>query len=298
MQGTSDDIRAVAADPSTGVVLIADNDAARRASLAAVVRGFDPAAIIIETVSGEEVIERILTRRPSIAFVGLQLDGLSGPEAIAIASKRGVTIPCLVLVAARVFPHWSEIAQSVGAYEVLKAPLDPEHVGKLLRANARRRSPTSVLLADSSEAGRGMVGRVLARSGFNLAIEETDSGRHALKLLRTGTFDLAFLDVNLAGLDGLELACQAQPLDLATRLILMTGSAPEPIAHAARYFGVDAILKKPFYARDIDLALHHALSLRRPYLLNALTAEPAPTALLRIADLPPVRGTIAGMSAA
>ena len=44
---------------------------------------------------------------------------------------------------------------------------------------------------------------------------------------------------------------------------------------------------------DIDLALHNALGLRRPYLLNALTAPPAPSALLRIADLPNARRKIA-----
>ncbi|MDR7039458.1 CheY-like chemotaxis protein [Methylobacterium sp. BE186] len=276
-------------EPGTATVLIADADAGRRTSLAAIVRRFDPTAQIAEASDGEGLIEAILTHRPALGFVGLQLDGLSGPEAVALARKRGGSLPCLVLVAARVFPQWQELAQSLNAYEVLKTPLDPEHIENLLGANARRRQPTSVLLASSSEAGRGMIGRVLTRSGFNLAVDETDSGRHALKLLRMGSYALAFIDANIAGLDGLELACQVQPLNLPTQLTLMTSGDPEPIAHAARYFGVSFVLRMPFYARDIDLALHHALGLRRPYLLNAQTAAPAPTALLRVADFVPAR---------
>ena len=117
--------------------------------------------------------------------------------------------------------------------------------------------------------------------------------RHALKQLKLAAYDFAFIDVKLAGIDGMELACQIQPLGLATRITLLTTSELEPVAQAGRYFGVDAVLRMPFYARDIDLALHNALGLRRPYLLNALTAPPAPSALLRIADLPNARRKIA-----
>jgi DNA-binding NtrC family response regulator len=271
------------------VVLIADDDARRRSTLVETVLRFDPAAAILEARSGEEVIAHITARRPTIGFVGMKLDGLSGPEAIAVARKRGVTIPCLVLVAPRVFPQWQELAQSLNAYEVLKTPLDPDHIGSLLAANARRTTPTPVLLASSSDAARTAVGRVLDRCGFALEVDEADSGRHALKLLRTGGYRLAFIDTNLEGLDGLELACQVQTLNLATHVTVMTTGDPEPIVNAARFFGVDFVMTMPFYARDIDLAIHHALDLRRPYLLHALTAPPAPTALVRVGAPLPAR---------
>ena len=271
--------------PTARRVLIADSDEGHRRTLAETVLAFDPQAVLLEARSGEEVVELAVAHRPAIGFVGLRLDGLNGPEAVALARKRGVSIPCLVLVAARAFPQWQDLASSLGAYEVLKLPLDPSHIGSLLVADARRHSTMPVLLASSSEAGRATIARVLTRSGFTLAIDETESGRQALKLLQANAYEAAFLDINLEGIDGLELACQVQPLGLPTCLTLMTTSDPEPIARAARYIGVDYVLKMPFYARDIDLALHHALRLRRPYLLNALTAPPAPTALLRVADL-------------
>ncbi|MGH1590880.1 response regulator [Methylobacterium phyllosphaerae] len=201
--------------------------------------------------------------------------------------------PCLVLVATRVLPHWQDIATSLGAYEVLKTPLDPSHIEQLLHADARRRAPTRALLACSTPAGRSAISRVVARSGFAIEMDETDDGRHALRQLKLSAYDFAFIDVKLVGIDGLELACQIQPLELATRITLLTTGELEPVAQAGRYFGVDAVLRMPFYARDIDLALHNALGLRRPYLLNALTAPPAPSALLRIADLPNPRRKIA-----
>lgn len=274
-------------------VVIADCDAGRRAVLGDVVQRFDSKAVIHEATSGQALCDILLRRRPTLAFVGLQLEDLSGPEAIAVARRAGAETPCLVLVANRVLAQWQEIATSLGAYEVLKTPLDPGHIEPLLRADARRRAPTRALLACSSPAGRSAISRVVARSGFTIELDETDDGRHALRQLKLAAYDFAFIDVKLAGIDGLELACQIQPLGLATRITLLTTSELEPVAQAGRYFGVDAVLRMPFYARDIDLALHNALGLRRPYLLNALTAPPAPSALLRIADLPNPRRKIA-----
>jgi CheY-like chemotaxis protein len=274
-------------------VVIADCDAGRRTALREVVQRFDARAIIDEATSGQALCDILLRHRPTLAFVGLQLEDLSGPEAVAVARRAGAEPPCLVLVATRVLAHWQEIATSLGAYEVLKTPLDPSHIEQLLHADARRRAPTRALLACSTPAGRSAISRVVARSGFAIELDETDDGRHALKQLKLTSYDFAFIDVKLAGIDGLELACQIQPLGLGTRITLLTTAELEPVAQAGRYFGVDAVLRMPFYARDIDLALHNALGLRRPYLLNALTAPPAPSALLRIADLPNSRRKIA-----
>ncbi|AIQ88896.1 Response regulator receiver protein [Methylobacterium oryzae CBMB20] len=273
--------------------MIADCDPGRRLSLREIVLRFDPRAVIDEATSGQALCDILLRHRPTLAFVGLQLDDLSGPEAVAVARRAGAEPPCLVLVATRVLPHWQEIATSLGAYEVLKTPLDPGHIEQLLHADARRRAPTRALLACSTPAGRSAISRVVARSGFAIDLDETDDGRHALRQLKFAAYDFAFIDVKLGGIDGLELACQIQPLSLPTRITLLTTSELEPVAQAGRYFGVDAVLRMPFYARDIDLALHNALGLRRPYLLNALTAPPAPSALLRIADLPNSRRKIA-----
>ena len=144
-------------------VAIADCDAGRRAALRAIVERFDSRAVIDEATSGQALCDILLKKRPSLAFVGLQLADLSGPEAVAVARRAGAEPPCLVLVANRVLPHWQEIAQSLGAYEVLKTPLDPGHIEPLLHADARRRTPTRALLACSSPAGRTAISRVVAR---------------------------------------------------------------------------------------------------------------------------------------
>ncbi|MGH1572973.1 hypothetical protein ACRAWG_22705 [Methylobacterium sp. P31] len=102
--------------------MIADRDAGRRASLRKVVERFDSRSMIDEAVSGQALCDILLRHRPTLAFVGLQLEDLSGPEAVAVARRAGAEPPCLVLVAHRVLAQWQEIATSLGAYEVLKTP--------------------------------------------------------------------------------------------------------------------------------------------------------------------------------
>src|SRR5215207_1110629 len=91
--------------------------------------------------------------------------------------------------------------------------------------------------------------------------------------MRLAAYDLAFIDRHLPGLDGLELACQAAPVAPSTKLMLMAAGDTSMVAPAVRQFGIVALLKKPFYLWDIEIALHTAFGLRRPYLLNALPAH-------------------------
>ncbi len=266
-------------------MLVADRSDLARAALSEVILRFDPEALVIDTASGQRVIDVFTSpadahQRPTLSFVSVQLDDVTGPEALAMVKARGCEVPGLILVSGRVVPKWSEVAQRLDAYEFLKSPLDPDHVIQLLEADRRRRLATRILLVDSSANGRALVARVLGRSGFTLEIEETDSGRHALKLLRLGQYDLVLIDLALQGLDGLEVACQAHNAAPATPLVLMSSGDVDTLAQASRHFGVAFVMKKPFYARDVDLVLHHVLGLRRPYLLNALVAE-TPGVLVR-----------------
>ncbi|GJD47678.1 Regulator of RpoS [Methylobacterium crusticola] len=263
-----------ARDGTTTVALVADRDPDLRSRLAALIRTHDPALKVVQAATCRETYEACLAHRPALAFVGLQFEDATGAEAMARAKARGVGVPCLVLIAAQVFQRWTEVSQHLDAFEFLRTPLDEEHIAGLLHADARRRQPTRLLLVDGAEQSRAVVRRILARSGFRLLVEETDSAPHALKLIRLAACDLAVIDLGLRGGGGLELACQIREIAPETPLVLMTGGDAATMAQASRHFGIDYVLRKPFFARDVDRVLYHVLGLRRPYLLNAITDAP------------------------
>jgi DNA-binding response OmpR family regulator len=252
------------------LALVADESREFRAALAAAIQAFDPAIRVIGAPTGIEARNLLLRRRPQLAFVNLQLPKLTGAEALAWALARGVR-PFTVVLSDIVLPRWVELSIELQAYEFLRKPFDPAHVTHMLEARRRMTAPLKVLLADRSASARQLVRRVLAESRFAMAIDEVDDGRHALKLLSSGAYEVALIDRHLPRLDGLELACQAAKAAPSTRLMLMASGADADAA--VRQFGIVALLKKPFYLWDVEIALHTAFSLRRPYLLNALPAH-------------------------
>jgi CheY-like chemotaxis protein len=250
-------------------VLIADESAANRSQLSASLEAFDPAIRIVEAPDGGAAVDVLIETPPDLAFVNVQLPDVTGAEALAFARAKGMRTTS-ILMASQIVPRWVEFAQELDAYEFLMNPLDPEHVGQLLRGIRRMRSTTRLLVVIESEANRALVRKVLQSSRFDLEIEETDSGRHALKRMRLADYDVALIDTYLTGMDGLETACQARETAPDTKLIMMANEESSLLAQSARHFGVSWVLTKPFYAPDVDVALHKVFGLRRPYLLNAL----------------------------
>ena len=74
----------------------------------------------------------------------------------------------------------------------------------------------------------------------------------------------------MPGLDGLETACLVQEVCPSARVIMVSASHDDSIERAARYFGAVDFLRKPFYATEIDRALHLAFELPVPSLLESV----------------------------
>ncbi len=256
------------------VVLIADDSASMRKSLAAAIRKYDKAIEIVEAVTGRQALEVLVARSPDIAFINLQLPEITGAEAIAWASRQNVR-PLTILMSSQVLPKWVEVSTELGAYEFWRKRFDPAHVMDLLRAYRLMRTPMKLLLVDESTAAHEIIARMVASSRFTLEVDHSDTGSHALALMRETHYDLALIDATFSkGMSGLEIACQARVAYPSTKVIVMASDKARGMLQAARQFGLRSFLSKPFYDRDLDFALHSEFELRRPYLLNALVAPP------------------------
>lgn len=249
--------------------MIADASPETRAAIAAAVLAFDPAVRIVEAADGESAAARIVADKPDILFVNVKLPGMSGAEVVAIARMRGAR-PVTILISDQVLTRWVALSAELDAYEFLKSPYDPAHVVALMRAIAMMRRKLRVLLVEDAENARTVIRKMLTSSRFDLKIDETDSGAHALKLLQHERYDIVLIDLHMTGMDGLETACKAKEIAPDTSLVLMSGAGNERIEAASKHFGFSTFLQKPFYAHHVEDMLHEIYDLRRPYLLNAI----------------------------
>ena len=107
-----------------------------------------------------------------------------------------------------------------------------------------------ILIVDDHAANRRLLEQSLRGQG--VANESAENGFYALQCLRNAAgrhtpFDLAILDMQMPGMDGLELARQIKSDQAisATRLILLTSLGRRGDAKAAHDAGIAAYLTKP-----------------------------------------------------
>lgn len=250
-------------------VMIADADPQQREHLAEAVRAAAPHARISFAEKGDEAAAAIVRLRPDVLFINVKLPEMSGAEAVVMAKHEKVT-PITILLSDNILSRWVALATELDAYEFLKHPYDPKHIAGLIAAIERMRTKMRVLLVESSEAIRALMHKLLRQSRFDLELDDTDSGTHALKLMGSARYDVALIDLHLADMDGLETACKLKDESPETRLVLMSAPGSEKIEAASGHFGFNSFLQKPFYAHHIEDVLHEIFKLRRPYLLNAI----------------------------
>ena len=107
-----------------------------------------------------------------------------------------------------------------------------------------------ILIVDDHAANRRVLERIL--QGQGVMYESAENGCQALECLRKAAdrqshFDLAILDMQMPGMDGLELArrIKSEPAISATHVVLLTSVGQRGDAKTAQDAGIDAYLTKP-----------------------------------------------------
>ena len=106
---------------------------------------------------------------------------------------------------------------------------------------------TRVLIADPSTTMRKIIRRSLSAVGIDSATEATD-GDEAIKLFKSGNFELVLTDWEMPGRNGLEVVAAIRKTDSNVPIIMVTTSAEKSRVLEAIEVGVTDYLVKPFTA--------------------------------------------------
>ena len=100
-----------------------------------------------------------------------------------------------------------------------------------------------ILVVDDDSSIRNTLKEVLSRENYQ--VTTASSGEEALSLMREITFDLALLDLKMAGMDGLSLMKEIRRRAPLTGVIMLTGYATLESAIGALRQGAHDYLLKP-----------------------------------------------------
>lgn len=108
--------------------------------------------------------------------------------------------------------------------------------------------PVKILVADDEEKIAGMVGRYLEANGFQPLIAH--DGMRALALFREQSPACLILDINMPGLNGLDVAREARKTS-SVPIIFLTARAEETDKIIGLELGADDYVSKPFSPREL-----------------------------------------------
>ncbi len=118
------------------------------------------------------------------------------------------------------------------------------------------KSDTRILMADDHPIYRDGLRQIIHTDPGLKVIQETGNGAEALRLARELKFDIAILDVDMPGLNGLDVARARQKERLQFELIFLTMYREEDMLHEAMSLGAKGYVLKESAAADILQSIH------------------------------------------
>jgi DNA-binding NtrC family response regulator len=128
------------------------------------------------------------------------------------------------------------------------------------------KSPCQILVVDDEPLIRATLAEYLTQEGFEVCA--CGDGEEALQLVQERRFDVALCDVQLPGIDGIELLERLLKISPQTFVLLITAYATVENAVAAFQRGAHDYLMKPILLDDVRNKIRRALAYRDLYQEN------------------------------
>jgi PAS domain S-box-containing protein len=157
-----------------------------------------------------------------------------------------------------------KIAQDIAA--VLPGVIKEEPLSKVSLKNVR------VLLVEDNEVNRRLAEIFLNKMGC--ITDTAENGLQAIKKLKTSTYDIVLMDVQMPGMDGYEttkyIRTQLDEPINKIPIIAMTAHAPNHESHKYKLAGMDDYVSKPFEQKLLSGKIYNLIS------SNLLTTDVEP----------------------
>ena len=111
--------------------------------------------------------------------------------------------------------------------------------------------PVTILIVDDSKLARIVAGKAVSELQPDWSKIEAGSAAQALDVIANQQIDVAMIDFNMAGMDGLELAGELRVLYPNLPLAIITANVQDEIIARAREIGA-AFVPKPVTADGLE----------------------------------------------
>ena len=114
-----------------------------------------------------------------------------------------------------------------------------------------------LLIEDDLQLAR-IVKKILEAKNYKVTL--IDNGDDAYEDIKKRFYNLYLIDINIPGINGLELVKQIRKLYDEAVIIMITASIDEYYFQKAYEYGCDDYIKKPFHATELEVRIKHLLN--------------------------------------
>jgi len=125
-----------------------------------------------------------------------------------------------------------------------------------------------ILIADDDRNLRIVLKNELADAGFY--VSDADNGRKAIEMLGKDEYDVLILDLNMPGINGIDVLKKIKKMGMATETIILTAHATVPSAVEAMKLGAYDFITKPFQMDELLAVAEKAFEKKNLVLENLL----------------------------
>jgi two-component system response regulator PilR (NtrC family) len=136
---------------------------------------------------------------------------------------------------------------------------------------AERAAPAQaarILIVDDERSMREMLAILLTREGHDVIAAE--SGRRAIDLIASRSFDVVVSDARMPDVDGLEVLRQARSVNPNVIAIMVTAYGSPDLLRGVETLGVNDYVEKPFNTEVLKFRIRKELDRKRLHQENAL----------------------------
>jgi len=92
---------------------------------------------------------------------------------------------------------------------------------------------------------------VIALGVRNCLVDVARTGEEAIRKFRDFSYDIAFMDIKLPGMNGVESLAEIRGFRPDARVVMMTGFSEHELLETARRAGAIDVLRKPFRLKEM-----------------------------------------------
>jgi DNA-binding NtrC family response regulator len=219
-------------------VLVVDDLRSIRLTLGGILE--DEGYNVVLAENGYQAIEVAKQTPFDLIFMDIKMPGINGVQTFREIKRINPEAVVIMMTAYSVEDLVREALEE-GAYAVVYKPFDIEKIVSIIESALQK---TLILIVDDSFTDRETLKTILEERGYGVVT--ASSGAEALAMVKEKRFDIIFLDVRLADIDGVEFFEQVKAIDPEVAVIMMTGYSEAELMQKVISHGAYTCIYKPF----------------------------------------------------